>query len=158
VKRPGTGLNGEAHMDVSTDPPSSPAVGPSLPASVADAGAKPDQLAGLIPPVAAGRGVLDGDKLGSYQVAHRELMSSVEHRRSRYLNSIGPRTPISRQNPGTGDETPRLTWAGPTVPVCVQPHPTALSSPSSSDQRTPMRTEMTNRFAVWDEIRVAAAA
>jgi putative transposase len=31
-------------------------------------------------------GVLVTDKLGSYQVAHRELMSSVERRRSRYLN------------------------------------------------------------------------
>ena len=27
------------------------------------------------------------DKLGSYGVAHRALMSSVEHRRSRYLNN-----------------------------------------------------------------------
>ena len=26
------------------------------------------------------------DKLASYQVAHRELMASVQHRRSRYLN------------------------------------------------------------------------
>src|SRR5499433_2908713 len=31
--------------------------------------------------------VLVTDKLASYQVAHRELMSSVEHRRSRYLNN-----------------------------------------------------------------------
>ena len=31
-------------------------------------------------------GVLVTDKLGSYQVAHRALMSSVAHRRSRYLN------------------------------------------------------------------------
>jgi len=30
--------------------------------------------------------VLVTDKLGSYQVAHRALMSSVEHRQSRYLN------------------------------------------------------------------------
>ena len=30
--------------------------------------------------------VIVTDKLASYQVAHRELMSSVEHRRSRYLN------------------------------------------------------------------------
>jgi putative transposase len=30
---------------------------------------------------------LVSDKRGSYQVAHRELMSSVEHRRSRYLNN-----------------------------------------------------------------------
>jgi putative transposase len=31
--------------------------------------------------------VLVTDTLGSYQVAHREFMSSVEHRRSRYLNN-----------------------------------------------------------------------
>jgi DNA-binding IclR family transcriptional regulator len=47
-------------MDVSTSPPLSPAVGPCLPSSVADAGAEPEQLAGLIPPVAVRRGVLDG--------------------------------------------------------------------------------------------------
>ena len=50
----------------------------------------------------------------------------------------GRELPSADQNPGTGDEALRLTWAGPTVPVCVQPHPTALSSPSSSDQCTPM--------------------
>ena len=32
----------------------------------------------------------------------------------------------------------RLAWAGPTVPVCVRQHPTALSAPSSSDQRARM--------------------
>jgi DNA-binding IclR family transcriptional regulator len=47
-------------MDFSTHPPSSPAVDPSPPTSVADAGANLEQLAGLIPPAAAGRGVLDG--------------------------------------------------------------------------------------------------
>ena len=36
------------------------------------------------------------DKLASYQVAHRELVPSVAHRRSTYLNSTAPRTPISR--------------------------------------------------------------
>ena len=30
--------------------------------------------------------VIVTDKLASYQVAHRELMPSVRHRRSRYLN------------------------------------------------------------------------
>ena len=30
--------------------------------------------------------VIVTDKLASYQVAHRELMASVQHRRSRYLN------------------------------------------------------------------------
>jgi transposase-like protein len=43
--------------------------------------------------------VIVTDKLASYQVAHRELMASVQHRRSKYLNSIGPRTRINR--PGT---------------------------------------------------------
>ncbi len=43
-------------MDVSTPPPSSPAVGPSLPTPVADPDAKLEQFAGLIPPAVAGRG------------------------------------------------------------------------------------------------------
>jgi putative transposase len=30
--------------------------------------------------------VIVTDKLASYQVAHRELMASVQHRRSKYLN------------------------------------------------------------------------
>ena len=47
-------------MDVSTYPPSSPVVGSVQPTADADTGAKSEQLAGLIPPAAAGRGVLDG--------------------------------------------------------------------------------------------------
>jgi DNA-binding IclR family transcriptional regulator len=47
-------------MDVSTYRPSSAAVGPRPPRSVADSGAKSQQLAGLVPPVAVRRGVLDG--------------------------------------------------------------------------------------------------
>jgi putative transposase len=31
--------------------------------------------------------VIVTDKLGSYLVAHRELLASVEHRRSKYLNN-----------------------------------------------------------------------
>jgi putative transposase len=31
--------------------------------------------------------VIITDKLGSYQVAHREILASVEHRRSKYLNN-----------------------------------------------------------------------
>jgi putative transposase len=31
--------------------------------------------------------VIVTDKLASYQVAHRELMASVQHRRSQYLNN-----------------------------------------------------------------------
>jgi putative transposase len=43
--------------------------------------------------------VIVTDKLASYQVAHRELMASVPHRRSKHLNSTAPRTLTSR--PGT---------------------------------------------------------
>ena len=39
--------------------------------------------------------VLVTDQLRSYAVAHREVMPSLEHRQSQYLNSTGPRTPIS---------------------------------------------------------------
>jgi DNA-binding IclR family transcriptional regulator len=47
-------------MDVSTSPLSSPVIGSVLPSSVADTGAKPEQFGALVPPVALGRGVLDG--------------------------------------------------------------------------------------------------
>ena len=50
----------------------------------------------------------------------------------------GRELPSVDQGPGAGDETLRLAWAGPTVPVCVRQHPTALSAPSSSDQRARM--------------------
>ena len=46
--------------------------------------------------------VIVTDKLASYQVAHRELVPSVAHRRSRYLNSTGPRTRISRPGNASG--------------------------------------------------------
>ena len=47
-------------MNVPTSSPLSPVVGSVLPTPVADTGAKSAQLGGLIPPAAAGRGVLDG--------------------------------------------------------------------------------------------------
>jgi DNA-binding IclR family transcriptional regulator len=47
-------------MDVPTSPPLSPVVGSVLATPVDDTGAKSVQLGGLIPPPAAGRGVLDG--------------------------------------------------------------------------------------------------
>jgi len=45
--------------------------------------------------------VIVTDKLASYQVAARELLPSVTHRRSKYLNNR-PRTPISRPGSGNG--------------------------------------------------------
>jgi transposase-like protein len=45
--------------------------------------------------------VLVTDKLASYTVAHRYLLGSVEHRRSKYLN-IGPRTRTNRPGSASG--------------------------------------------------------
>ena len=46
--------------------------------------------------------VLVTDKLASYGPAHRVVMPSVEHRQSKYLNSIGPRTRINRPGNASG--------------------------------------------------------
>lgn len=88
-------------MDIPTDQPL-PAVGPSLPISVADAGAKLEQLAGLIPPVPAGRGVLDGafavldalaradDGLGLTALARASgLAKTSTHRLAEQLITLG---------------------------------------------------------------------
>src|SRR5262249_40184500 len=50
----------------------------------------------------------------------------------------GRELPSAEQGPGTGEDTLRLAWAGPTVAACVRQHPRALSAPSSSDQRARM--------------------
>ena len=82
--------------------------------------------------------VIVTDKLASYRLAHRALVASVTHRRSKYLNNRGRELPSADQGPRTGDETLRLTWAGPAIRVCVRKRPRALSAPSSSDQRIPV--------------------
>ena len=74
--------------------------------------------------------VIVTDKLASYQVAHRELMPSVQHRRSKYLQ---PRRELSPADPATraGDETLQVDPARATIPVRVQRHLAALSAPSA---------------------------
>jgi putative transposase len=85
--------------------------------------------------------VLVTDKLASYRVAHRELVSSVTHRRSKYLNN---RAEHSHQ-PTRVRERVMKRFASPgqaqRLLFCVQPHPGAFSSPSSSDECTPSRVE-----------------
>jgi len=56
------------------------------------------------------------DKLASYQVAHRELMPSVRHRRSKYLNnraenSHQPTRPDAGRTPGALVHALRHTYA-----------------------------------------------
>ena len=78
------------------------------------------------------------DKLGSYQVAHRESMPSVQHRRSKYLNNraenshqptrVRERVMKRFASPG---QAQRFLFAFGSI---RRP----LSAPSSSDQRARM--------------------
>jgi len=84
--------------------------------------------------------VIVTDKLGSYQVAHRELMSSVEHRQSRYLNN---RAENSHQSTRVRErERVMKRFASPGQAqrflFAFGPHPAAFSAPPSSDECTPM--------------------
>ncbi len=71
------------------------------------------------------------DKLASYQVAHRELVPSVAHRRSRYLNNRAKNSPSADPATRAGDETLQIDAACATVPVGVQRHLTTFSAPSA---------------------------
>ena len=79
--------------------------------------------------------VIVTDRLASYQVAARALLPSVTHRRSRYLLN---RAENSHQ-PTRVRERVMKRFASPGQAqrflFCVRQHPTALSAPSSSDQR-----------------------
>ena len=102
--------------------------------------------------------VLVTDKLASYQVAHRELLPSVTHRRSKYLNNraenshqptrIRERVMKRFASPG---QAQRFLFAFSHIRQHFRPRRHLISAPQ-------WRTQMTNRFAVWDEITVAAAA
>jgi putative transposase len=80
--------------------------------------------------------VIVTDKLAGYQVAHRELLASVTHRRSKYLNNR---------------EAQRFLFAFIHIRQHFRPRRHLMSAPQ-------WRTEMTARFAVWDEIIAAKAA
>ena len=96
--------------------------------------------------------VLVTDKLGSYQVAHREFMSSVEHRRSRYLNN---RAENSHQPTRQRERAmkrfkslrhaQRFLSAFSAISAHFRPRRHLLSA-------TEWRTEMADRFAVWRQV------
>jgi putative transposase len=96
--------------------------------------------------------VLVTDKLASYGVAHRRLMRSVEHRRSKYLNN---RAENSHQ-PTRQRERAMKKF---TSPGGAQRFLSAFSgiSPHFRPRRHRLtaaqyRHEMTSRFATWNEI------
>ncbi len=101
--------------------------------------------------------VIVTDKLASYQVAHRKLLPSVTHRRSKYLNRaenshqptrIRERVMKRFASPG---QAQRFLFAFSHIRQHFRPRRHLISAPQ-------WRTEMTNRLAVWDEITAAAAA
>ena len=96
------------------------------------------------------------DKLASYQVAHREVLPSVTHRRSKYLNQAENSHQPSRirervmkrfASPG---QAQRFLSAFSHIRAHFRPRRHLMSAPQ-------WRTQMTNRFAVWDDITAAAA-
>src|SRR5271166_5869542 len=102
--------------------------------------------------------VLVTDKLGSYQVAHRELMSSVEHRRSRYLNNRAENShqPTRQRERAmkrfkSSRHAQRFLSAFSGISAHFRPRRHLLSA-------TEWRTEMADRFAVWRQVTVPDAA
>ena len=102
--------------------------------------------------------VIVTDKLASYRVAHREIVPSVIHRRSRYLNN---RAENSHQ-PTTLRERVMKRFASPGQAQRflfafgnIREHFGLRRHLTGAPQ---WRAEMTDRFAVWDEVITAAAA
>jgi putative transposase len=102
--------------------------------------------------------VIVTDGLGSYQVAHREIAPSVEHRRSTYLNNRAEnshqptraRERVMKRFASPG-QAQRFLFAFGSIREHFGPRRHLISAPA-------WRAEMTGRFAVWDEILTAAAA
>ncbi len=103
--------------------------------------------------------VLITDKLGSYQVAHRETLSSAEHRRSKYLNN---RAENSHQPTRVRERAmKRFHSAGQAQRFCsahgvISSHFRPGRHLMSGSE---WRAETTERFATWDAVaRVPTAA
>ena len=98
------------------------------------------------------------DELGSYQVAHRELMWSVKHRRSRYLNNRAENShqptrqrerAMTRLNSLRDAQRFLSAFSGVSAHFRLRRH--LLSA-------TGWRTEMADRFAVWRQVTAPGAA
>jgi putative transposase len=102
--------------------------------------------------------VIVTDKLASYRVADLELVPSVTHRRSKYLNNraenshqpsrVRERVMKRFASPG---QAQRFLFAFSDLRAHFRPRRHRMSAPR-------WRSEMTTGFAVWDEITAAAAA
>jgi putative transposase len=96
--------------------------------------------------------VLVTDKLGSYQVAHREMLSSAEHRRSKYLNN---RAENSHQPTRVRERVMKRFHSGGQAQRFCSAHG-VISSHFRPGRHlmsgTEWRAEITERFTVWNEV------
>jgi len=102
--------------------------------------------------------VLVTDKLRSYAVAHREVRPSVEHRQSRYLNNRAENShqpTRQRERAMKRFRTPGGAQLFLAVFSVISPHFRPRRHRLTADD---YRTEMTRRFAVWNEITGLTAA
>ena len=98
------------------------------------------------------------DTLGSCRVAHRELISSVEHRRLRYLNNRAEnshqrtrRRERAMKRFKSSRHAQRFLSAFSGISASFRPRRHLLSA-------TQWRTEMADRFAVWRQVSAPDAA
>jgi putative transposase len=102
--------------------------------------------------------VLVTDKLASYGVAHRELMPSVTHRQSKYLNNRAENShqPTRQRERAmkrfkSVRHAQRFLSAFSGISAHFRPRRHLLSA-------TRWRTEIAERFAVWGEVTALDAA
>jgi len=101
--------------------------------------------------------VIVTDQLASDQVAHRELMPSVRHRRSKYLNRAENSHQPTRQRERAMKRfksvrhAQRFLSAFSGISAHFRPRRHPLSA-------TRWRTEIAERFAVWGEVTALDAA
>ncbi|SBW28263.1 hypothetical protein FDG2_5615 [Candidatus Protofrankia californiensis] len=98
------------------------------------------------------------DQLRSYGAAHREIMRSVEHRRSKYLNNRAENShqpTRQRERARKGFRSPGAAQKFLSVFSAISPH---FRPRRHRLTATDYRTEMTTRFVIWNEITGVPAA
>ena len=98
------------------------------------------------------------DKFRSYQVAHRAVMPSVEHRQSRYLNNRAENShqpTRQRERAMKRFRTPGAAQRFLAVFSVISPHFRPRRHRLTADD---YRTEMADRFATWNDITRSSEA
>jgi len=99
--------------------------------------------------------VLVTDRLARYQVAARELLPSVTHRRSKYLNRAENSHQPTRQRERERFRTPGGAQRFLAVFSVISPHFRPRRHRLTADD---YRTEMADRFATWNAITRSSKA